>query len=95
MKKLPNQMKKVSMLASKASRLHILLRTKSILGTPELLSTYETFIHSLMKYCSPLWVGSPASHLAQLDTMETKAFKIIGMSHDEAESMGLSLSHHR
>ena len=48
-----------------------------------------------MEYCSSLWAGTPASHLAQLDAMETKAYKIIGMSHDEAESMGLLLSHRR
>ena len=35
------------------------------------------------------------SHLAQLEAVETKAFKIIGISHDEAESMGLSHSHLR
>ena len=48
-----------------------------------------------MEYCSPLLAGSPASHPAQLDAVETKAFNITGISHAEAESMGLSLSHHR
>ena len=48
-----------------------------------------------MEYYSPLWAGSPASHIAQLDTMKTKAFKIIGISHNESESMGLSLRHRR
>ena len=47
-----------------------------------------------MEHCS-LWAGSPSSHLAQLDTVETKAFKIIGISHDEAESVGLSLRHYQ
>ena len=37
----------------------------------------------------------PCLSLAQLDAMETKAIKIIGISHAEAESMGLSLSTHR
>ena len=46
-----------------------------------------------MGYCSPLWAGATISHLSQLDAMETKAFNIIGLSHDEAESMGLSLHH--
>ena len=36
------------------------------------------------------------SHPVQLDAVETKAFKIIGISpRDEDESMGLSLHHHR
>ena len=65
-------------LASKASRrLGILHRAKSFLGTPELLTTYKAFIHSLMEYCSPLWVGAPASHLSRLHAVETKAFRII------------------
>ena len=48
-----------------------------------------------MEYCSPLWAGAPASHLSRLHAVETKAFQIIGISRDEAESLGLSLSHHR
>ena len=44
---------------------------------------------------SPFSVRIPASHLAQLDAVETKAFKIIGISRDEAESMGLTLRHCR
>ena len=43
-----------------------------------------------MEYYLPFCAGAPASHLAQLDTMETKAFAIMGISHDEAESLGLS-----
>ena len=50
---------------------------------------------SLMEYCSPLWAGSPASHLAQLDAVETKAFKIIGISRNETEIVALSPSHRR
>uniref|UniRef100_A0A8C4PZH3 N-acetylglucosaminyl-proteoglycan 4-beta-glucuronosyltransferase n=1 Tax=Eptatretus burgeri TaxID=7764 RepID=A0A8C4PZH3_EPTBU len=37
-----------------------------------------------MENCSPFWACSPSSHLAQLDDLETKAFKIIGIPHDEA-----------
>ena len=48
-----------------------------------------------MEYCPPLQAGLPVSHLAQLDAAETKAFKIIGISHNEAESVGLSLRCHR
>ena len=73
----------------------ILLCAKSFLGTPDLLTTYKAFIPSLMEYSSFLWAGAPASHLSQLHTMETKAFMIIGISHDEAESLVLSLSHCR
>jgi len=67
---------------------------KVIPWTPELRSTDKAFIHSLMEYCSTLWAGSPASRFAHLDAVETNACKIIEISHDEAESMGLSLHHH-
>ena len=86
----------ISNLASKAShRLGILHCAKSFLGPPELLTTYKAFVHSLMEYCSPLWAGVPASHLSRLHAVETKAFRIIGISSDKAESLGLSLSHRR
>ena len=79
-------------LASKASRRVVILRrTKTFLGTSD-LTTYKAFIRSLMEYCSPLWAGAPASHLSWLHAMETKAFRIIGISCDEAESLGLTLS---
>ena len=48
-----------------------------------------------MEYCSPLWAGAPASHLSRLQAVETKAFRINGISRDEAESFDLSLSHRR
>ena len=86
----------ISKMASKASRrLDILHRTKSFLGTPELLSTKKAFIHSLMESCSSFWAGSSASHSAQIDVMKTKAFKIIVIYCAEAELMDISLSHHR
>ena len=48
-----------------------------------------------MEYCSPLWADAPASHLSRLPAVETKAFRIIGISRNEAESLGLSLNHRR
>ena len=48
-----------------------------------------------MEYCSPLWAGGPTSQLSRLHAVETKAFKIIGISCDKAESLGLSLSHQK
>uniref|UniRef100_A0A8C4Q7D4 Uncharacterized protein n=1 Tax=Eptatretus burgeri TaxID=7764 RepID=A0A8C4Q7D4_EPTBU len=83
----------ISNLASKAScRLSILHRAESFLGTPEFLTTYKAFVCSLMEYCSPLWGGAPASHLSRFHTVETKAFRVIGISRYEAESLCLSLS---
>ena len=48
-----------------------------------------------MEYCSPLWAGAPASHLSRLHAVKTKAFRIIGIYCNVAESLGLSLSHRR
>ena len=77
----------ISKLASKAShRLGILCRAKSFLGTPELLTTNKVFVRSLMAYWSPLWAGAPSSHLSRLHAVETKAFRLIGISRDKAES---------
>uniref|UniRef100_A0A8C4N128 Uncharacterized protein n=1 Tax=Eptatretus burgeri TaxID=7764 RepID=A0A8C4N128_EPTBU len=86
----------ISNLASKASHhLGILCCAKSFLSPPELLTTCKAFVRSLMEYCSPLRAGAPASHLSRLHAVETKAFRIIGISRDEAESLSLSLSHRR
>ena len=43
-------------------------------------STYKTFIHSLMEHCSPLWAGSPASHLSQLNTVESTPSRLLESS---------------
>ena len=45
-----------------------------------------------MEYCSLLWTGAPAPHLCQLHAVETKAFRIIGISRDEAAFGSLTLS---
>ena len=55
---------------------------------------YKAFICSSMEYCSPFWVGSPSSHLAELESVEIEAFNVIGISRYEADSMDLSLRHH-
>jgi len=77
---------------SPTSTLH---HTQFFLGAAEILSTENTLISSFVEHCSPLWTGSLASYLAQLKAMETKAFKINGISLDEAEYMGLSPRHRR
>ena len=71
------------------------MNAKSFLGLPELLTSHKASVHSLMEYCSPLWARAPAFHPSRFHAVETKAFRIIGISHGEAECLGLSLSHHR
>ena len=73
-------------------------RESSIFQSPSLAhlksQPEKAFIHSLMESCSSLWAAFTASHLAQLEAMVTKVSKITVTSHNEAESMGLSLRHH-
>ena len=87
----------ISKLASKANRrMGILHCTNSILAQLNSEPPIKAFIHScLMESFSPLSADSTASHLAHLDAVEIKAFKIIGISRVEAESMDLSLRHRR
>ena len=78
----------ISILASKSSHQMLILgHAKSFLGPPQHLTTDIALGCSLMEYCSPLWAGAPALHLSRLCAVETKAFRIIGISHDEAESL--------
>uniref|UniRef100_UPI00358E6C84 nicotinamide N-methyltransferase-like n=1 Tax=Myxine glutinosa TaxID=7769 RepID=UPI00358E6C84 len=67
----------------------------SSIKNAEVALGFMAFIYKLMEYCSTLLAGSPASHLAQLDAVETKAFKIIRISHAESECMGPKLRHRR
>ena len=48
--------------------------------------TSKAFVRNLMEYCSPLWAGALASHLSRLHAVETKAFRIIGISRGETKA---------
>ena len=85
----------ISKLSSKDShQLGILCHAKSILGTRELLTMHKAFICTLKEYCSPLFGGAPASHLAQLHAVEAKVFRII-VSPAMKLSLWVSLFHQR
>ena len=68
---------------------------RSFLDQSESLTMYKGFICNLIAYCSPLCAGTPASHIGFLDAVERKVFKIIWISHNEAECLSLLLSHCR
>ena len=59
----------------------------------ELLTRCKPFICRLIEYCSPLCAGAPASNFSRLHAVETKAFRIIGISRGEAVfgCLGVSL----
>ena len=61
------------------------------LASLNFFSVYKDFTCSL----TPLWAGHPVSHLAHLHAVKSKAHKMIGISCDEAESLGLLLLHRR
>ena len=48
-----------------------------------------------MECDSPIWAGMPASYLSLLHSLASKALKIIGIFHSEANTQSLLLSHHR
>ena len=70
----------ISKLVSKASCRLVILCHTVLPRTSELLTTYKTFICSLMQYCFSLWGGAPAPHLARLHAVEAKAFRIRSIS---------------
>ena len=88
----------ISKLASKAIlQFGILHHTKSFIGPLELQHTFKAFIHILWNMALSSTKAGWLTCLTPctLDAVEIKAFKICGIFHDEAESMGLSISHHR
>ena len=44
---------------------------------------YKAFVRSSVEYCSPWWAGAPLSHLFLLDSVESQALNIFGISNDE------------
>ena len=83
-------------LASKAScRMGILRRLKPFLAKSELLTVHKDFAHSSMVHCSSLRAGAPASHPSLRDSVASIAFDIIQITHYEAGTQGLLLSHRR
>jgi len=65
--------------AAHASRAVALLRrAKPFLSRATLCTIYKTFVRSRMEYCSPLWMGAPASALRLLDRVQARAVKIMG-----------------
>ena len=56
----------------------LLRRAKPYLSRASLCTIYKTHVRSRMEYCSPLWLGAPASALQLLDRVQARAGKILG-----------------
>ena len=74
-------------MASKGShRQGIVHDSKSFLEKNQNYLAYKAFVHGSMESCSPSWDGAHISQLPLQDSIESKAFNIIGICYNEAEA---------
>ena len=67
---------------------HILLAQRAII--------YRAIIRSKMEYASSAWIGATTTSIAQLDSIQKRAKRVIGLPTNEYEDHRIqSLSHHR
>ena len=59
-------------------RLGILRKAKNFLDPSGLSALFKTRVRSVMEYCSPIWQSAPKVVLRKLDTIQSKACKMIG-----------------
>ena len=77
----------------KANRsLALLRRARPVLNSKGISTIYKSFVRSQLEYCSPLWLGAPATALARLDRIQVRAVRIMG--HTEGIKLQ-SLGHRR
>ena len=72
--------------------LALLRRARPVLNDKGLATIYKSFVRSQLEYCSPLWLGAPATALARLDRIQVRAVRIMG--HTEGVKLQ-SLGHRR
>jgi hypothetical protein len=83
----------VSISKRAARKLGFLFRAKKFFTPSQLLILYKSQVRPLMEYCCHIWGGAPASALAILDRLQSKAIRLIG---DPDLSSNLqSLAHRR
>ena len=69
----------IKKIAANANRaLALLRRARPVLSSPALSTICKSFVRSRMEYCSPLWMGAPATVLGLLDRVQSKAAKLLG-----------------
>ena len=69
-----------------------LYRARHVISRKQLATIYKSHVRSRLEYCSPVWLGAPATSLALLDRVQAKAAKLLG--HTEATQLQ-SLAHRR
>jgi len=77
-----------------AMKLGILNKVKRYFTPGQLLSLYKAQVRAGMEYCCHVWDGSAKHQLAALDSIERRAFRLIGEQH-MAETKIQSLEHRR
>ena len=56
----------------------LLRRARPFLLPSALATIYKSHVRSRMEYCSPMWLGAPVTFLRRLDSVQSKAAKLLG-----------------
>ena len=77
-------------------KLGALRRVASKLSVPGRATVYKSQVRSTMEYSSLAWMGAAPTHLGKLDSVQSRAFKIIGVSEeDAANNLNIQSLQHR
>ena len=78
-------------------KLGALRRVSSKLSVPGRATVYKSQVRSVMEFSSLAWMGAAPTHLNKLDSVQSRAIKIIGVSEESAaKKMNIrSLQHRR
>ena len=87
----------ISAIATRAGqRLGALRKVANKLDIQGRANVYKAQVRSLMEYASLSWMNAAPSHLQQLDNIQKKALKVIGVDEDTAcKQLNIPSLHHR
>ena len=89
--------KHISAISTKAGqKLGALRKVANKLDTEGIANVYKSQVRSVMEYASLSWVSASPTILSQLDNIQKKALRIIGIDEDTARSqLNMTSLHHR
>ena len=71
------------------AKLSMLRRMTRILDKKQCMIVYKAFIRSGLEYATESWMGADASHLARIDKLQERAFRIIGVTAQDRATFNL------
>lgn len=74
------------MVSSASQRLGLLRRASPYLDTSQKAMIYKSMVRSVMEYSSCAWMGATPTSLSQLDAVQKRAMRIIGITTDDLNS---------